>query len=177
MKKVLLAPFKFILSLSERILAAAGAVILAQFPSFLVQYKQRLGGHIDELARIVGEYISAAKKNGKTLEEYINLHINSSVTDFSSTGEIMSGNVTRLENLKKAMSELKESEIYMEPVVFINKLDIEIFKATYENFTPAITMNIQSIAYAVIGIVLVMITASAVISFFKIFFRKIFNRG
>ena len=65
----LLKPLKFLESIIDRIVAVAGAIIFFQIPTFLVQYKQRLGGHVDELARLIKQYKSAAASNGKSVED------------------------------------------------------------------------------------------------------------
>ena len=48
--KMIFIPIDGVLS---RAFAAAGALAAVQFPNFVVHYMQRLGGHIDELRRMV----------------------------------------------------------------------------------------------------------------------------
>ena len=51
--KILKPIFEFFESVLDRIISAAGALIFMQIPTFLVQYTQRLGGHVDELANLI----------------------------------------------------------------------------------------------------------------------------
>lgn len=178
MKKILLAPFIFLLTLIERIITVLAAVIFAQFPSFLQNYIQRLGGHVDELNRIVNEYTQAALKNSRTLEEYIKIHVNSSVSDFASTGKIMSDNVLRHKDLSDALSSISNSEIYMQALIFIKKVDKEIFKSTLNNYNLSIGLNIESLIYATVGIITSMIILGLIKTIIKrIFKKKATNHG
>ena len=79
LKKILIAPVIFIEHILDRVIAAAGAITFMQIPAFIVQYIQRLGGHIDELKILIGKYKAAAADNGRTLDEYVQLHIQSGV--------------------------------------------------------------------------------------------------
>ncbi len=176
MRQILLSPFIFISSLTQRLLAAAGAVIFAQFPSFLVQYIQRLGGHVDELSRIIKEYTAAAQKNNRTLEEYINLHTSSSVTDFAETGKIMSKNVERLNDLSTSLDSLRSSDILSKPFHFLKDLDMDMARSTAHDYVLSINITMESLLYAIIGITAVMIILSFIKFILKLFYRKIFSK-
>jgi len=171
-RSILLSPVLFIYSLFERMAAVAGALILAQFPSFVSHYIQRLGGHVDELSRLVKEYTVAAQRNSKTLDEYIKLHISSSINDFAETGKIMSHNVERFNDLSMSLNSIKDSDILGKPVAFIKNFDSGIFKATLNDYTLAINLTIESLFYAVMGILAVMI----ILSFLK-FIAKASSKG
>ena len=121
-KNILLAPFRFFLFIFERALAAAGAVTFAQFPSFIVQYQQRLGGHVDELGLIVSKYTEAAAKNNRTIEEYISIHLKSEINDFVSSGKIMAENFSRHTELGEALRSLTESSGIMKLFVFLKTI-------------------------------------------------------
>lgn len=155
-KKILISPLLFMESLIDRILAAAGALIFMQIPSFMIQYVQRLGGHVDELNEIVKKYKAAAAENSRPLEEYIQLHIQSGVKEFASTGRIMSENIERLANLKESYELLSSSSGINKFLLFIRKADSDIVKGTYRDFTPGISFNIDSLIYAAAGIAVFM---------------------
>ncbi len=155
-KNILLAPFRFFLFIFDRALAAAGAVAFAQFPSFIVQYQQRLGGHVDELGFIVSKYTEAAAKNNRTIEEYISIHLKSEINDFVSSGKIMAENLSRHTELGEALRALMESSGIMKPFVFLKTMNFDILKKTADNFTPGISFNIDTLFYALAGIIVTM---------------------
>ncbi|MCL2155228.1 MAG: DUF2937 family protein [Leptospirales bacterium] len=155
--KILLKPLKFLEAVIDRIVSVVGAVIFIQIPTFLVQYKQRLGGHVDELARLINQYKSAAAGNGKTVEEYIGLHLNSGVNEFISTGKLMTENMERFNELSLALLNLSESSGIKKLFVFLKSMDFDIFKETYKDFVPGISFSLDSILYCIVGIIFAML--------------------
>ena len=143
-------------SVIDRIISTAGALIFFQIPSFLVQYQQRLGGHVDELARLINKYKSAAGDNGRTVEEYIGLHLQSNVKEFVSTGKIMTENMERYTDLSAALKSLSQSKGIVKFYSFLKDIDIDIFKAALKNFVPGISFNIDTLIYGAAGIVFFM---------------------
>ncbi len=154
--KVLTAPFRFFFFLLDRALAAAGALIFAQFPSFIVQYQQRMGGHVDELQLIIGKYSEAAARNSKTIEEYISIHMKSEISDFVSSGTIMTENLERYTQLSRSLAELTDSTGIMKLLIFIKTLNYDIYRKTLDNFTPGISFNIDTLVYSLAGIIFIM---------------------
>lgn len=143
-------------SFLDRAVSTAGALIFFQTPSFLVQYQQRLGGHVDELARLINKYKSAAADNGRTVEEYIGLHLQSNVKEFVSTGKIMTENVERYADLSAALKSLSQSKGFVKFFTFIKIFDLDIFKAALKNFVPGISFSIDTLIYGAAGIVFFM---------------------
>lgn len=119
----------FFESLFDRMVSVAGALIFIQIPAFIVQYQQRLGGHVDELAFLIKKYRSAAADNGRTVEEYIGLHLQSDVKEFVSTGRIMTENIDRFTGLSSALKDLSGSKGFVKFFHFIKDIDFDIFKA------------------------------------------------
>lgn len=152
LKKILLAPFLFVESVTDRAVAAAGALIFMQIPSFMVQYLQRLGGHVDELRRLIGRYKAAAADNGRTLDEYIQLHIQSGVKEFASTGKLMTENLDRFNFLSNAHQQMSGATGIKKFFLFIKNSDMEIIRGTYKDFVPGISFSTDSIIYALGGI-------------------------
>lgn len=156
MNRIIKAPLLFLESLLDRIICVAGALIFAQLPAFIVQYQQRLGGHVDELGRIIAKYRAYAADNNRTLEEYINIHLQSNVKEFASTGRLMTENLARFNELSSALKEITDSTGIMKLVMFVKNIDMEIYRAAMKNFVPGITFNSEVILYGIIGIVVFM---------------------
>jgi len=152
--KILLKPLKFLEAVIDRIIAVIGAVIFIQIPTFIVQYQQRLGGHVDELARQVNQYKAAAAKHGSTVEKYIELHLQSG---FKETWELMTDNMERFTDLSLALQNLSESSGIKKFFIFLKSMDFGIFKATYKDFVPGISFSLDSIVYCIVGIIFAML--------------------
>lgn len=156
--KLIKLPGQFFESILDRAVSATGALVFIQIPSFLVQYQQRLGGHVDELALLIKKYRSAAIDNGRTVEEYIGLHLQSDVKEFVSTGKIMSENMERFTDLSAALKSISESKGIIKFFSFIKNFDFDIFKAALKNFVPGISFSIDTIFYGALGIIFFMTT-------------------
>jgi hypothetical protein len=155
-KPFLKAPALFFESILDRMVSVIGALIFMQIPAFLVQYQQRLGGHVDELGRLIKKYGMAAAENGRTVEEYIGLHLNSGVKEFISTGKLMSENLARFNDISEALKNLSQSKSIVKLYVFLRDIEYDIFRGTLKNFVPGISFSIETILYAVAGIIFFM---------------------
>lgn len=157
MNRIIKAPLNFLESLADRTVSAAGALIFAQLPVFIVQYQQRLGGHVDELRRLVEKYKHYAANNNRTLEEYINIHLQSGVKEFASTGQLMNENLARFNDLSAGLKEITDHTGIVKLFMFFKNLDMDIYRGTMKNFVPGITFNTDAILYALIGIIVFML--------------------
>ena len=175
-KSIAAAPFRFILFLFDRSLAAAGAIIFAQFPSFIVQYQQRLGGHVDELAQIISRYSEAAARNSRTLEEYISIHLKSEISDFVSSGKIMTENLSRYNELNESLNSLTRSEGLMKLLTFLKTVNYDIFSKTVDNFTPGISFNLDTLLYSAAGIIFIMTIYFMIKKLFIIAFEAVTDK-
>jgi hypothetical protein len=155
--KAALSPLKIFDGLIDRIFAAVFAVVFAQLPMFIAQYIQRLGGHLDELTRIILQYREAAKGSGKTLEQYISTHLDSGITDFINTGKIMESNLARFDSLTQALESLRGAGAVQKPFIFLKNIDLSIAKGTLQDFTPGVPVNIEGAIYALCGLITGMI--------------------
>ena len=155
-RKILLAPLIFLEAMTDRVVSIIGAIVFMQIPAFMVQYKQRLGGHVDELARVIGQYESAATEHGRVVENYIELHLNSDTNEFISTGKLMTDNVERFHELSLSLQNLSEAAKTNKLFVFLRDIDLDIFKGTLRDFVPSISFNLDSILYCIVGLVISM---------------------
>jgi len=146
----------FFESILDRTISAAGILIFIQIPAFLVQYQQRLGGHVDELALLIRRYKSAAADNSRTVEEYIGLHLQSDVKEFVSTGKIMADNMERFTDLSSALKDLSGSKGLIKFFHFIKDIDFDIVKAAMKNFVPGISFSIDTLIFGSLGIIFFM---------------------
>lgn len=154
--RILKPPVLFFESILDRVMSVTGALIFMQIPAFLVQYQQRLGGHVDELSRLIKRYGIAAAENGRTVEEYIGLHLKSEVKEFISTGKLMSENLERFHDISQALNNLSQSKGVMKVYVFIRDIEYDIFRAALKNFVPGISFNIETLLFALAGIIFFM---------------------
>lgn len=154
--KILRPVGTFFESVFDRAVSVAGAMIFMQIPAFLVQYQQRLGGHVDELALLIKKYKSAAADNGRTVDEYIGLHLQSSVKEFVSSGKLMLENMERFTDLSAALKSISDSKGILKFISFLKNFDSDIFKAALKNFVPGLSFSLDTVLYGAIGIMVFM---------------------
>ncbi|MGE5557808.1 MAG: DUF2937 family protein [Bacillota bacterium] len=151
---ILLKTLRALEGLIDRVLAAAGALVMVQFPMFYAQYLQRLGGHLNEAGRIVSGYRKAAAANHLSLEEYIDVHLTSHDNVFVSTGKVIRSAVERFQHLESAFRALKGASPFTRLWAFIQKADPKIVGQTWRSFTPGVPTTLESFIYALFGILI-----------------------
>ena len=150
---ILLAPVRFVDSLLDRICAVLGALAFAQFPQYLAQYIQRLGGHVDEAAKNMDKYREIAKEVGKSLYQYSQHLLNSKDPAVFKTGQKIAWDLERYDRLGAALKELQAAPAYKKFLVFVKDVDLDIARATLGSFTPGLPVTLEGAAYAAAGIV------------------------
>lgn len=142
---------RFLGSIVDRLFVITGALLGAQIPEFIQQYKQRLAGHVAELKRLLDGLHTLAKQSNKTLEEYVGKFLANSDPDFSNQGAFMQGIVERWKKLNEALDQLMNSTVWTRSYVFFRDLQFEIAKSTFYDFQPGLSMTLEGIAYMLIG--------------------------
>lgn len=154
MKRIIFYPLWVLESLFDRALAIVGSISLAQFPQFYSQYLQRLGGHLDEARRIVADYSKAAASFNLSLHDYIGIHQTASDPVLQSTGTIIDNSLARLAYLEKSFQALENSTILNRWWLFLTNLDPAILRQTCSQYTPGLPLTIESLCYALAGLLI-----------------------
>ena len=135
----------------ERILISLSVILCMQLPFFITQYTHQLKGHLDELKWQVEQMESSAALSGKNLEQYISKFVKSLDTDFAAQGLLMRSVVHRFEIFSKAWFALKNSSSLTRPFGFFRHLQLDIVKATFNDFKMGISFTLESIVFGLIG--------------------------
>ncbi len=173
MKRYLFYPFWALESLFDRALAIVGSITLAQFPQFYGQYLQRLGGHLDEARRIVTEYSETATSFNLSLQEYISIHLTASNPVLQSTGTIINNSMARLADLENSFQALDNGTLFNRWWLFLKNLDPAIFSQTCSQYTPGLPLTIESLIYALAGLLITWGIYQGIKSLIKNLFYKL----
>lgn len=152
-----------------------GSVVVAaflffQFPLFIQQYKLQLIGHVQELQWQVASMQERALKTEKTLDQYIQKFIDHPDTDFSEQGESMKLVFNRWNTLSNALFQITHASIFTRPMHFLRTLQWDIFASTADTFEPGFFLNLESLLYALMG----MIVGHSLFLFLANFLKKLF---
>lgn len=126
-------------SLMSAVFAAVCALAASQFLAFVQQYRQRLGGHLDEAVRMRERVVSGETARGLTAQAREQL-----ADDLG----------FRVEFLLTADVGLREASFLTRPFVFLGSFDREIALATLAEFQPALPLDTGSLIYAGCGLLL-----------------------
>jgi len=132
-----------------------GGVAASQAPEFAQQYRQRLGGAIDELHRVVGQFTADAQANGETQESAI-ARLRSNPDDLASRqGTAMQGNVDRLGRLEAHRQSMLQAGPFMRIALMVRDGDQDVLEAAYRDFEPAMPVTEEGVLSAAAGFVAV----------------------
>ena len=148
-----------------------GGVAASQGPEFSQQYRQRIGGAIDELHRVVERFDSDAQANGETRETAI-ARLRGNADDLATRqGAAMQGNVERLARLESHRKTMTDAGPFARIALMLRDGDTDIMHAAYGEFEPAMPVTEEGALSAAAGFVAVwggfLLLAGFVRSLFK----------
>ncbi|MCB8822448.1 DUF2937 family protein [Microvirga rosea] len=130
-----------------------GGVLTSQLPEFSQQYRQRLGGSIDELTRVLQRFDSDARNNSETRESAI-LRLRGNADNLiSRQGVAMQANAERLSRLEAHRRAMMEAGPFMRVALMIRNGDTDVMEAAYQDFEPAVPVTEEGILAAALGFI------------------------
>ncbi len=140
----------FIRGILDRIILVAGVVAAGCIPSFIAQYRQRVGGRLDQVLQDLAPFQAIANQfHHGSLQELIDYHLASADQTFHDEGTALQGMVESAEQLKHALEALN-TDLYHQLFYLLTKADPLIARATWEIFSPAFNVTPQSVVFAMI---------------------------
>jgi hypothetical protein len=136
-------------------LGLLGGVTASQGPEFAQQYRQRLGGAIDELKRVIERFDADAQAGGETRESAI-ARLRGNTDDLaSSQGTAMQANVERLERLELHREAMIQAGPFQRLAVMVREGDGDVMEAAYRDFEPAMPVTEEGLLSTIIGFIAV----------------------
>ena len=163
---------KFLYKIADRVIAVAGAFVFCQIPSFMREYVSVLSGHLEESKSFIKMIEYNAALTNKTLPEYIQKFLSQTDNDFMHQGQMMQSVVDRYEELYRAYIGLQDATVWEKPFVFVAKIDMPLAEETYASFTPALTLNAETVVYAFTGILVSIVLFRVITKIFKVIFLR-----
>jgi len=146
------------MSLIPRAIALAlglfAALIASQGPEFAQQYRQRLGGHIDELRRVVQRFDADAVAAGQTRETATERLAKDPDDVVRRQGRAAAEDRDRLARLEGQRRAFNEAGSFGRLLVLIREGDPAIARAAYLDFEPAVPATQEGVVAAGSGLLL-----------------------
>ncbi|MGB3501338.1 MAG: DUF2937 family protein [Mesorhizobium sp.] len=131
----------------------AGALALSQAPEFAQQYRQRLGGALEELARVVSEFDEDAAANKLSRDEALATYSVSSEQFLKDRGERMKSTITRMETLAAQARWFETLPPVAKPVALARGYDGTLMAGLWRDYRPAAPLTLDGAVWAGAGFV------------------------
>lgn len=152
----------FIRGFLDRIILVAGVVAAGCIPSFIAQYRQRVGGRLDQVLQDIAPFQTIANQfHHGSLQELIQYHLASVDSTFHDEGTAIQTMVDSAEQLRQALEALN-TDLFHQLVYLLIKADPLIARATWEIFSPSFNLTPESVVFAlVVGVVIWLVFLAA----------------
>jgi hypothetical protein len=145
----------FIRGLADRAVLVCGTVAGGCVPGFIVQYRQRVGGRLDQVVQDLAPFRAiAARFHGGSLDALIRDHLASAERTFHAEGAAIQGMVNAELRLR-GMLEALQGGAWQQLQYIVTHPDRDLLRSTWSAYVPAFTLDLQGIVMAmVIGVAL-----------------------
>jgi len=130
-----------------------GGVVASQGPEFAQQYRQRLGGAVDELRRVVERFDADAQSSGQSREGALAQLRTNPDRLTSAQAEAMRANIERLDRLRAQQQAFTEAGPFSRLWLLARQGDVDLARAAYRDFEPAIPTTNEGFVAGGIGFV------------------------
>ena len=124
-------------------------------PGFIVQYRQRVGGRLDQVIQDLAPFREIAERfHGGSLEALIRHHLISPDPTFRAEGAAIQAMVDAQLRLQGIMDAL-QGGVFQQMQYLVMHADRDLIQATWSSYVPAFTLDGQGILMAlIIGVAL-----------------------
>lgn len=146
----------FIRGILDRIILVAGIIAAGCIPSFISQYRQRLGGRLDQVLKDIEPFQQIANLyHHGSLKELIQHHLNSADATFHDEGAALQAMVSSAEQLRRALQALNTDLFHQLSYLLTGGMDPQIARAAWEIYAPSFNLTVESVVFAsIVGLLI-----------------------
>lgn len=133
------------------LVAIAAGVVASQVPEFAQQYRQRLGGAVDELARVIETFDRDAAAAGTDRTGGIALMARNDESLVRSQAVAMAETIIRHDRLSEQLAAFESSPPFVRLTKFFEDFDRPLIESTLRTFEPAVPATAEGAVFAVTG--------------------------
>jgi hypothetical protein len=138
----------FVRGIFDLIVLVAAIVAAGCIPSFIAQYRQRVGGRLDQVLQDLAPFQDIANQfHHGNLHELIRHHLASPDSTFHDEGAAIQAMVNSAEQLRRALEALN-TDLFHQLLYLLSKIDLLIARSTWEVFSPSFNLTAESIVFA-----------------------------
>ncbi len=138
----------------DRIVLVAGVIAGGTIPSFVAQYRQRVGGALDQALRDLAPFQEIANQQfGGSMQALVEHHLHSTDATFHSEGAAIVAMLDSAQHLRAAAQALS-TDLLHQLWYLLGKADMQMVSATWAIFKPSFGLSADSLTLAaVIGVI------------------------
>ncbi|MEJ0013788.1 MAG: DUF2937 family protein [Bauldia sp.] len=133
------------------VLAIAGGIAASQVPEFAQQYRQRLGGAVDELGRVLDSFDQDAASTGTDRAGGLALMAKNGEPLVRAQAVTVAKAIIRYDRLVKQQAAFQASLPFERLTVFFQDFDRPLVESTLRDYEPAVPTTSEGFVFAVIG--------------------------
>ncbi|WP_417602978.1 DUF2937 family protein [Primorskyibacter flagellatus] len=149
----------------------AGAAGLSQFPEFSQQYTQRLGGAVDELARVVDQFDRDASAVGMSRQEALS-ELGQSGAFGARRSQTITRTIARHRDLSADLDALRAAGPFTRASRIAHLSDPQIARAAWRDYKPAAPLTFEGAVFAGTGFLAGSLVLSMLIGVLRMPFRR-----
>lgn len=139
----------FLQGILDRVVLVVGIIAAGCIPSFISQYRQRVGGHLNQVLKDLEPFQQIANLyHHGSLKELIEHHLNSPDRTFHDEGAAIQAMVTSVEELKTAVQALNTDLFHQIGYLLSGGMDAKISNETWAIFSPSFNLTVESVVFA-----------------------------
>lgn len=139
--------------------ALAGLAVFSQAPEFAQQYRQRIGGAVDELKTVVVDFDKDAANSQMSRDEALNKLTGSQVQFPQDRGKSMTKAIGRYEGLLQQQGWLENAHPLTRPLFVLKYPDQKLMNKAWNIFEPAVPLTAPGALYGGLGALFALVLA------------------
>ncbi|MGH8231442.1 MAG: DUF2937 family protein [Steroidobacteraceae bacterium] len=146
---------KFVRAILDRIVLLAAVVAAGCIPSFIVQYRQRTGGRLDQVLADLAPFQEIANRshNG-SLTDLIHYHLQSADATFHQEGTALQAMLDSAARLRATLAGL-DTDLVHQCAYLLVHYDTSLLRSTWNAYQPGFSLDLQSVVFALaVGVLL-----------------------
>ena len=134
--------------LLDRIILVIGVVAGGCIPSFVLQYRQRVGGRLDQVAKDLAPFQEIANQQyGGSLDALVRHHQASTDLTFSAEGAAVQAMIDTLRRLREAVQALNTDMLHQ--IIYLSgHMEPDVARSTWSVFNPTFVLTAESLLIA-----------------------------
>jgi len=134
----------------DRLVLLAEVLIAACVPSFIAQYRQRLGGRLDQVRADLAPFQAIANHDfGGSLAKLIDYHLASHDVTFHHEGAALQSMVDAAARLSGALQGL-DTDLLHQCLYLLGHPDYDLLRSTWSAYQPGFTLTVQGALFALV---------------------------